>query len=257
MTFCSFNLVNTELTVLEAALTAFCFEDFVFSPLYAEECVWCQCNHIWGNYVFRRQRASSGKAIRFPFEFSFWIFEFVSVKESKLIIFRLFEQLLCWSEYYWTVQVCLLSPPAAPGYENLCGHRLRHSAGPPAPQGHHRARTGHWRRHQAIQQVCEASLRAVHWAGHENGWYCRAERWDRRTFGILINQWKYTVNILQLYRSVHAFLFWRWWQHGGHWSDSPACSQPAGRGEGQNTDGTLEGGATMCQKAATYRHKET
>lgn len=32
------------------------------------------------------------------------------------------------------------SPPAAaPGYENLCGRRLRHSAGSPAPQGHHSA----------------------------------------------------------------------------------------------------------------------
>lgn len=33
------------------------------SLLCAEKCVWCQRDHIWGNYVFCGQRASSSKAI--------------------------------------------------------------------------------------------------------------------------------------------------------------------------------------------------
>lgn len=41
------------------------------SLLCAEKCVWCQRDHIWGNYVFCGQRASSSKAISlflfFPF----------------------------------------------------------------------------------------------------------------------------------------------------------------------------------------------
>lgn len=217
-----------------------------FSPLYAEECVWCQCNHIWGNYVFRGQRASSGKAIYFLFSFflrNSW------VREIKVIITRYC--CFCLSEYYWTVHWCLLFPPAAPGYENLCGHRLRHSAGPPTPQGHHRARARHWRRHQAIQQVCEASLRAVHWANHETGWYCCAKRWDSWTsllFGIVITE--YTTKISNC-TALFMLFSSRWWQYGGHWSDRPARSQPAGGG-----DDTLEGGATMCQETATHSQTE-
>lgn len=139
----------------------------------------------------------------------------------------LFEQLLClkWMLLNRSGGVCF-PPPAAPGYENLCGHRLRHPAGSPAPQGHHRERTRHRRRHKAIQQVCEAGLRAVHRANHEAGWYCCAKRWDGQTLSLLEH-----FDTLLTVKHLVLFVPPRWWEYGGHWSDSPARSQPAGGGE--------------------------
>lgn len=161
--------------------------------------------------------------------FSFWrILEW-----SKAITSRYY---CCLSSCFcWSVWLCLLSLPAAPGYENLCGHRLRHSAGPPAAQGHHRARARHWRRHQAIQQVCEAGLWAVHWADHEAGWYCCAERWDSGTSSLLekhlTTTFRRTVDCRERTNNMSLFSPLRWWEYGGYWSDSAACSQPAGGGE--------------------------
>lgn len=178
-----------------------------FIYLHAEERVWCQCNHIWGNYVFCRQGASWSKAFCFIWRI------FQSHKAAQVNI---------------TVSV---SPSAAPGYENLRGHRLRHSAGPSAPQGHHRARAWHRRRHQAVQQVCEAGLWAVHWTHHEAGGHCCAQRWDCRD---PLSTCLFLVpSSFALRNALHhlLMLFLRWWKHGGHWSDSPACSQPAGGGE--------------------------
>lgn len=142
--FCSFNLKKAKLTLHEAA---FCFEDSLFSLLPIQK-------NVYGASViiFEGIMSFADKQLLQVRLFCFFFFlKNSQVKWSNHHQLLLFEQLLCWSEHYWTVQGCLLFLPAAPGYENLCGHRLRHTAGPPAPQGLHRAWTGHWRCHQAVQ----------------------------------------------------------------------------------------------------------
>lgn len=164
-----------------------CFFLWQSAALMLEKLNW----HTWFSLLPMQKNVYGASVIIFEGIMSFADKELLQVRRHFSLCCFLFEELsnikanvsgFCClssgSEYRWSVRGCLLSPPAAPGYENLCGHRLRHSAGAPTPQGHHRARTGHWRRHQAVQQVREASLRAVYWADHEAGGHCCAERWD-------------------------------------------------------------------------------
>lgn len=110
------------------------------------------------------------------------IFEgIMSFADKELLEVRLF---VWFKGFFWSPQAAevnipvSVSPSVAAGHENLRGHRLRHPAGPSAPQGHLRAGPGHRRRHQAVQQVCEAGFWAVHWTHHEAGGHCCAQRWD-------------------------------------------------------------------------------
>lgn len=54
-------------------------------------------------------------------------------------------------------------------------------------------------------------------------------RLSHHTFDLLLNM--QANNFSKCTHLFCSFVPRRWWEHGGHWSDSPACSQPAGGGE--------------------------
>lgn len=65
---------------------------------------------------------------------------FFGLLEVNLLSISVFVGIRCW-QLELRLKLCevlsLLFSPAAPGYENLRGHRLRHTAGAAAPQRHH------------------------------------------------------------------------------------------------------------------------
>lgn len=64
---------------------------------------------------------------------------------------------------------CYFLVSSAAGHEDFCGHGLRHPPGASAAEGYNREGPRHRRCHQAVQQVCQAGLRAVHRAHHAPG----------------------------------------------------------------------------------------
>lgn len=203
----------------------------VFSPLSLEKCLRRQCNYIWRYYVFCGQRASSGEAICFLCFLSVFFEEFFGVKQSNHPQLLLFEQLLRRSEYYWTVQGCLLSPTCSSWiWKSLWTQTqtfgwFAGSAGTSQSAGEtskasSSSTTSLWSRPSS-------STSSRPW-----GWLillCREVKLSHHTFVLLFNM--QTNNFSKCTHLFCSFVPRRWWEHGGHWSDSPACSQPAGGGE--------------------------
>lgn len=135
LTFCSFNVLKAELTFDEklSALNTRGFPSSVQKNVYGASVIIFE-----GIMSFADKELLQVRRYFFAFLFE----EVLSNVKSNHRRLLPFELLKCIHTTE-TVGGCLLFPPAAPGYETLCGHRLRHPAGSPPPQGHHRARTGH------------------------------------------------------------------------------------------------------------------
>lgn len=127
---------------------------------------------------------------------------------------------------------------SAAGHEDFCGHGLGHPPGASSPEGYNGEGPRPWRCHQAVQQVCQASLRAVHRAHHAPGRY-RGATWcvkKKKNSDLSIYFFQITFYCLLLLLCCRISLYQcvcppsRWRQHGGHWSDCAACPQSAGGG---------------------------
>jgi len=102
-----------------------------------------------------------------------------------------------------------LSWPPAAGHEGVRGHGFGHPPGTEAQEGHLTARPEHRRHYQAVQQVREAGVRAVHRAHGAGGRHRGAPRSASFTYYAYIYTYIYikTYIYINIYICLYIYIY--------------------------------------------------